>query len=194
MTRKQFDKNVLKIFTPVLAPHGFESVRSRRCTFYRQVGDVFHIIIPDRGTRGSWYDIRVFPASPLIDPIFHQQFPDDLGIPTDSWSLLSEHGVGLSQAQFGCRDEERFANRFEKSVRPLLESIAIPYLNQFTSIATMIDAIKHPMFLGPALHEVGRVEEARPILLAQRDRLAAIDSNELVVTARLERIEELLRL
>lgn len=193
MTPKQFDKAVRELFGPVLQEHGFTNEGSRYCTFHRKASDeVYHFIIPDTGSHGAWYDINVFPASPALDPLFSERFPDDLGIPSDSWSRLSERGVGLDQGKFNCKSEENFLNRFEKTVRGLLVNTAIPYLDQIQQVADMIPIIKSPGFMGLALHYVGRVEEARPLLEQERDRLVASGSSERPVVARLNQIDELL--
>lgn len=193
MTPKQFDKAALKLFGSVLQEHGFSSEGSRYCTFHRKASDeVYHFIIPDPGSRGAWYDIKVFPASPALDPLFTEHFPDDLGIPSDSWSRLSERGVGLDQGRFNCKSEENFENRFEKTVRDLLVSTAIPFLDQFRQVADMLPVIKNAGFMGLALHHVGRTDEARPLLEQERDRLTATGSTERVVTANIERINGLL--
>ncbi len=192
MTPTQFDKSVRLFFEPVLHKHAFSLDGSRHCTFQRKASDeVYHFIVPDLGRRGAWYDVKVFPASPQLDPLFAERFPDDIGIPTDSWSYLSERGVGLNQEQFNCKSAENFANRFEKTVRQLL-SAAVDYLNQFQTVESMIPVIKSPLSLGIALHHVGRIEEARPVLKQQQERLSATGSSDRVVTAWLERISELL--
>ncbi len=194
MTPKQFDKAVLKLFGPLLQEHGFTSEGSRYCTFHRKASDeVYHFISPNPMRGGTRYRVMVFPASPVLDPLFAEQFPDDLGIPSDSYSYLSERGVGLDQVQFNCKSEENFVNRFDKTVRNLLTEKAIRYLDQFRSVEDMIPVIKHRFFLGTALHYVGRVAEARPLLEQERERLTAGGSSERVVTASIERINELLQ-
>src|SRR5437762_1890254 len=103
MTERQFDSLAVEMFTSVLVPRGFTNEGSKGCTFYRVIeDDVYHVIIPDMGSRGVWYDIRVFPHSPRIYPLFALRFPDNLGIPTDSFSCLSEREVGLTQQTFPC--------------------------------------------------------------------------------------------
>ena len=136
MTPKQFDKAALKLFEPVLREHGFTTERSGLCTFHRKVNnEIYHLIMPSLGSRGAWYRVLVFPASPAIDPTFFEHFPDNLGAPSDSWSYLSEQGIGLGTEQFNCNSEENLVRRFENTVRDLLTDIAIPYLNQFKQVA-----------------------------------------------------------
>lgn len=193
MTPKQFDEVARQLFADVLSAYGFSCEESRFCTFYRQHSDeVFHFVLPDLGTRGTWFDVKVFPASPLLDPLFKEQFPDDVGIPTDSFSYLSERGVGLDQEKFNCKTEENLRRRFESSVRPALEKLAIPYLDQFRSIDDIVSVLRSPMFRGIGLHCVGKMEEAIPLLQQQRERLSLSDSDDPAISARLRFIEELL--
>ncbi|MDB4766172.1 hypothetical protein OAG71_00645 [bacterium] len=142
LTKRQFDKLARELFSRVLEPHGFSCEESKRCTFVRPVGDdVFHIILPDPGTRCAWYDINVFPTSPRFYIDFAEKFPDDLGFTLDSWSKLSETaGIGMDQQQFNCKYESNMRNRFEKTVVKLLENVAIPFLD---TIQTYEDILPH---------------------------------------------------
>lgn len=151
-----------------------------------------HIILPDLGRSGGWYDVKVFPASPLLDPQFEECFPDDLALPTDSWSYLSERGLGPSQETFNCKHEDNMRRRFQKTVGPLLITKAIPYLDRIRTIEDMLPLIRHPLPLGCALHHVGRIEEARPILREQRDRLSRLDQQDSRIAAWLRKLDELL--
>jgi hypothetical protein len=195
MTPKQFDKSVRNVFGSVLQEHGFSLDESQYCTFHRKTSeDVYHFVVPDLGSRGTWYDIRVFHASPIVDPLFFEQFPDEIGIPSDSYSYLSERGIGLDQERFNCKSEESFLDRFERTVCKLLTVTAVKYLDQFQAIEDMLPIIKSPMFLGIALHQIGRIAEALPLLEQQYERLSATGSSERTVTARLEHIGKLLHL
>ena len=142
LTKRQFDKLARELFSSVLNPHGFFCEESKRCTFVRPVNDdVFHIILPDPGTRCAWYDINVFPTSPKFYDDFAAKFPDDLGFTLDSWSKLSETaGIGMDQQQFNCKYESSMRNRFEKTVIGLLENVAIPFLD---TIQTYEDILPH---------------------------------------------------
>ncbi|EDL60367.1 hypothetical protein [Gimesia maris] len=193
MTPKQFDKVARQLFAGVLSAYGFTCEGSRYCTFYRKYSDeLFHFVLPDLGTHGTWFDVKVFPASPLLDPLFQEDFPDDVGIPTDSYSYLSERGIGLDQEKFNCKTEENMRHRFEASVRPALEDRAIPYLDQFCSIDDIVPVLSNPIFRGIGLHLVGKMEEAIPLLQQQRERLSLLDSDTPAISARLRFIEELL--
>ena len=142
MTKRQFDKLARELFAGVLNPHGFTCDDSNRCTFVRCVNnDVFHIILPDPGTRCAWYDINVFPTSPRFHDDFDDVFPDELEFTLDSWSKLSETaGIGLDQQQFNCKYESNMRNRFNKTVVGLLEQVAIPFLD---TIKTYEDILPH---------------------------------------------------
>ena len=193
MTPKHFDKVARQLFANVLSDYGFSCEKSRFCTFYRQHSDeVFHFVLPDLGTRGTWFDVKVFPASPLLSPLFKENFPDDVGIPTDSFSYLSARGVGLDQEKFNCKTEENLRRRFELSVRSALEERAIPYLDHFRSLDDIIPVLRTPVFRGVGLHCVGKMDEAIPLLQAERERLSLLDSDAPVISAWLSFIDELL--
>lgn len=193
MNRTQFFAIARTLFGGVLSPAGFTMNRSHKSTFYRRVSnDVYHFVLPDPLSRVAWYDVKVFPSSPVIDPLFDTRFPDALGIPTDHWSYLGSRGVGADQELFNCKYEDNMRRRFEKTVGPLLIDRAIPYLNQFQTIEEMIPWLKHPLSLGMALHHVGRVDEARPILQQERTRLMSIRDDSHELTAIIHRIDRLL--
>ena len=118
MKTKEFNRKVNELFKPILENYGFTSDGSKDCTFYRQINDdIFHFILPDLGTKGFSYDIKVFPTSSLIDPIFLESFPDKIGIPSDSYSYLSARGVGMSQELFSCNSDHAFTNTFKNKVQ-----------------------------------------------------------------------------
>jgi hypothetical protein len=193
MKQREFDALANECFRSVLVPYGFTNEGSMRCTFYRKgPNGVYHFIIPSVGTGGTWYCIRVFPDSPHIDPLFERRFPDGGGIPTDSFSCLSEKEVGLTQRQFNCKNEENFRKGFSNKVSPLLLKVAIPYLDRFQTVADIIPAIRHPSFLGFALHHVGRTSEAVAVLSKERERLRRLDTTNTEVASMLEHVESLL--
>jgi len=142
LTKRQFDKLARELFGSVLSPHGFTCDESKRSTFTRQVSDdVYHVILPDVGTRCAWYDINVFPTSPKFHDDFDHRFPDDLGFTLDVWSKLSETaGIGMDQQQFNCKYEVNMRERFNKTVVGLLTDVAIPFLD---TIQTYDDIIPH---------------------------------------------------
>jgi len=119
MTPKAFGKLARALFAPVLEPQGFTCDKSDGCSFYRSVGNgIWHVIVPDLGSRGVWYDVKVFPTSEEIEVMFREKFPDELGIPTDSYCYLSERGIGIDQTQFNCKSEENCRARFQNTVNP----------------------------------------------------------------------------
>jgi hypothetical protein len=193
MNRKQFYNIAAGLFGDVLGPTGFSKDRSRYCTFYRQASaEVYHFIAPAPWTGVPWYDVKVFPSSPVIDPLFDTRFPDALGIPTDTWCYLSSRGVGPDQETFNCKYEENLRRRFVKTVRPLLIDVAVPYLDRIRSVEEMIPWIRRPLALGMALHHVGRIEEARPILQQERARLLLIPDDSGELTAVIHRLNQIL--
>ncbi len=192
MRAKVFNSLAKELFGEVLIPLGFTTQGSKRCTFYRKVGnEVFHFITPDMGLRGAWYDVLVFPHSPAIYPLFNQRFPNGMGVPTDSFSYLTENGIS-SQAMFNCKNEENMRRRFMNTVGPALLKVAIPYLDRFQSVSDIIPVIRHPSFLGFALNYVGRFEEAVVALKGERHRLMELGSSNKDVAVLLEEVERLL--
>jgi len=195
-TMKESEFNLLanELFGSVLLPLGFTNQGTQHCTFYRKVGEeVYHFIMPSMGSRRVWYQVHVFPHSPAIYPLFEHRFPDNLGIPTDRCSLLSEYdGVNVTQQQFHCKYEEGFRRGFTRTVQPLLLNAAVPYLDQFQTVADIIPVIRHPSFLGFALHHVGRSDEAIAALQRERERLKRLDTDNVDVATLLEHVDQLL--
>ena len=146
LTHKQFDKLARELFGSVLSSHGFTCEASGHCTFTRQVSDdIFHVIMPDPGTRCAWYDIHVFPTSPRLHDDFAERFPDSLGNTLDSWGMLSETaGIGMDQQQFNCKYESNMRDRFEKTVVGLLKNTAIPFLDAIQSYGDMLPHLRGP--------------------------------------------------
>lgn len=193
MKPRQFYDIARELFDGVLPRAGFSRQHSRFCTYCRRVGgDVYHLVMPDLGTRGVWYDVKVFPASPHLQPLFESHFPDALEVTTDRWSYLSEEGVGMTQGRFNCKYEDNFRRRFEKTVKPLLINVALPYLDKIQTIKDTIPLLKNAGFLGSALHYVGRRGESKPLLEKERERLLQLDTREEIVAAWLDRVNELL--
>jgi len=176
MKSSQFDRLARKLFGDVLSDFGFSCEKSKHCMFHRKTAEeVFHFVLPDRGTKGSWFDVKVFATSPRIDPRFPICFPDELGIPSDRYSFLNKwSGVGPQQQAFKCETPEEMQDTFEFEVKPLLLASAVPFLDKVASIVDLVPFIKRPFFLGLALKETGSSAKAKPILQAERDRLEAI--------------------
>ncbi len=195
MKQGEFDSLAVELFSQHLNPFGFSVNVSKHCVFSRKANEyIYHFICPSMGRNGKWYDVRVFPHSPHIDPMFFSRFPDRLGIPTDRWSCLSDHdGVGLTQQQFDCTTAANLRNSISSEVGALLCNVAIPYLDRFQTVEDIIPVIRHPLFMGFALYHVGRVEEAVHRLKSERERLQGLDKSDRNVASLLEHIERLLR-
>ena len=192
----KFDKIAREAFADALQDAGFTVRDSKLCTFHRQAStDIWHFVMPDPSRSGSWYDIKVFATSPRIEPLFEELFPDAFGIPSDVASYLHPvKGVGMRQYQYHCRTPEGFSRNFEQLVRPALKAAALPYLDGIDSLQALVPYIRHKLYLGIALHEIGQKEAALPILLAEKARLEAIggvDRADRKVVAFLARLKAL---
>lgn len=148
MSSKKFDALVSRYFGEVLAEHGFTTKGSKHSTFWRELdGDVFHFILADPMRSFQVYDIKVFFSSPHIDPQFAANFPDSLGIPTDTWcELKAGSGVTHGGSRFPCKDEATFVKGFEHAVKRALLEIAVPYLDQVKTVDQMLALARHPAF------------------------------------------------
>jgi hypothetical protein len=194
MTPRQFDEQARAALSTVLKSHGFEVSASRQCTFYRRTPeDLWHFVMPDPGTRGSWYDIKVFASSPAIEPLFHERFPDDLGIPADVYCYLHPRdGVGMRQKQYPCRTPEGFRREFDSVVASALTDKALPYLDGIPSLPALVPHIRHKLYLGFALHATGQREAAAEVLKQERARLLTADTSDRKVAVSLSRIAAIL--
>ena len=140
---------------------------------------------------GDRYDVALWPTSPKIDPLFDATFPEKVAIPTGSYCYLS-HSDRMTRETFNCRYEDNFRRRFERTVGPLLLNTGIAYLDQFQTVEDIMPVIRHPYFLGFALDYVGRHEEARSVLLQEKERLSQCDQANIEVALSLQRIDEIL--
>jgi hypothetical protein len=141
MISEQFFELTRSLFGSVLTHCGFTCEKSAHSVFTRSSGVVVHVIGPDLGRGQGWYDVKVFPTSPLIDPLFHDRFPDGLSFPTGDFHLLSEEGVGSRQQQFSAKHEEVVKDGFHRRVKPLLENYAVPYFDRLQSVSDLIPLI-----------------------------------------------------
>lgn len=194
MKEKQFDLLAREHFGLILKPKGFGVERSKYCAFYRQASnDIYHVIMPDISSDGTWFDIRVFATSPLIEPQFEELFPDGVGIPSDSFSLLHpKFGVGARQQKFRCKTEDGFVRNFNSEVVPALESKALPYLDGINNLKDLIPHIRRDFYLGAALWVIGEQEQARELLLAEKTRLSRIADESGRVSSLLSYIDNVL--
>jgi len=190
MNSIDFEKIARELFGAVLEPYGFTTEGSRHCTFHRKVNnEIFNVIIPDLGSNGVWYDIKVAPLSPALDPLFEERYPDNVGIYTDAY--LSRYcGVGQEQQKFNCKYAENFRRIFENEVRDLIAVHAINYLENINTVSDLLHLIKHDLVRGFALHYLGRHQEARPILEAQKKRFS--NSNDPNVKKMIKYLDKLL--
>jgi hypothetical protein len=189
MTNRTFERIALELFGEVLCPAGFVHERSQHCTFYRKIqDDLYHVVLPDPGTRGVWYDVKVFPTSPVLEPLFEERFPDNLSVPSDSSCYLSATGVGPDQETYHCRTEEGFRRNFSLHCKPALTSYGVPYLDAVIRFEDLVPLVGIPVFRGLALSHVGKYKEARKILLKERSRFLTVKKDKLVA-AFLERID-----
>lgn len=193
MKENEFNRVAKELFGAQLGPHAFSSERSRSCIFYREVSSgFFHIVAPDLGLRGAWYDVKVFAFASILDPLFEVKFPDDLGIPTDVFSFLSGRGIGPDQAKFNCKSEENFRRRFDQTVAPLLKSVAIPYLDRIRTLKDLLPQIRSPLYRAIAIHQIEGRDASLPLLAQQRQRLATLKVFDENVAATLDLIDKLM--
>lgn len=194
MQAKQFNVLMRELLSPILTPYGFSADNSRRCTYWRRCSDeVFHIILPDRLNRLPRFDVKVFMTSPVIDPSFEATFPDDLGIPTDLYSYLSESaGVGPDQQKFFCKYPDHVRREVNGRLGALLVDTAVPYLSGYASVESMIEAIRAPLMKAFALSHVGRQSEAAGILESKLDWLRRLDASDKKVASIRRRVQDIL--
>jgi hypothetical protein len=136
MNNTDFDRAIEVELGSHLRDLGFSSEGSQYCTFHRKFSEeIYHFVIPDISTDGTWFDVRVFGHSPRIDPLFYERFPDSLGIPSGSVSFLHDlTGVGPDQKRYRCRTKDGLIRNVRTEVLPAIHTHAIPYLNKITSL------------------------------------------------------------
>lgn len=192
MTPKQFSTIAKGLFGPTLKPFGFSTERSSHAVFYRSAGNgVWHIVSADLGTRGAWYDVKVFATHESLEPVFDSRFPDGLGIPMDASCYLSTRGISVAQEQFNCKSEENLRSRYEKSVKPLLLEKAVPYLDQFSTLENLLPYIRNPFYEAVAVCKSRGFQEAKALLLRQKELLEIAPKDD-AVTAATQLIDSLL--
>jgi hypothetical protein len=118
-----------------------------------------------------------------LEPEFEKRFPDEIGIPMDANCYLSMRGVTVAQEQFNCKSEENFRSRYEKSVKSLLIEKAIPYLNQFVSLESMLPFIRNPFYEAIAICKTRGIDHAKGLLLEQKERLQSAPADDVVRAA-----------
>ncbi|MFN0214193.1 MAG: hypothetical protein ACKVT2_08050 [Saprospiraceae bacterium] len=194
MKKTVFEKTIRQLFDSALELHEFSCNKSKHCTFYRIISDeVIHIIIPDQGRNLEYYDIKVFPASPVFDPLFEKKFPDNLTVPTDIYSYMHPiSGIGFDQYYFNSENEFKMRKEFENQIRSLLINIAIPYLNQFGSLDDIIPFVKNKLMKGIGLVHLGQKEQGFEILNNELNRLQSLNSSDITVVSYIEYIKKII--
>ncbi len=194
MKEKRFNQLAREYFGSILEQNGFSVERSKFSTFYRQASDdIYHVIMPDLSRDGTWFDIRVFVTSPLIEPQFNKGFPDTVAIPSDSFSSLHPRfGVGARMHKYRCKTEEGFTRNFNKDVVVALKEKALPYLDSITCLHDLIPYLKRNFYLGAALWHDGQQEKARELLIAEKSILSNIDDDTGRVSSLLNYIDNVL--
>ena len=147
MGPKKFTHMSRKHFGNFLKLHSFSTIRDSSPLYYRiNDNDIYHIISPRLGSRGVWFDIMVYSHSPLLEDTFLQDFPESLGVPSDSFSYLHpETGVGPDQKCYRCRTEEGFVRNFNQEAKPALQEFGLPYLDKIQTIDDVVATIPQGM-------------------------------------------------
>jgi hypothetical protein len=194
MNGNSFDRVAREYFGEVLLPMGFSCAGSKFSNFHRQISDdIIHVVVPDLMRGGTRYDVKVFATSPKIEPDFGERFPDDIGIPSGALSFLHPvTGVGPHQKIFHCKTEDGFIRGFLSEVAPALSSKALPYLENISTLESLIPTIRHDFYLGAAMWHVGNRDSAQAILNRELARLAAIPDGTGRTTALIDYIHALL--
>jgi hypothetical protein len=177
-----------------LTANGFKCDGSKTSTYYRWVtDDIVHVVRPFLSKNGTWYDIRVFATSPMIDFLFESRFPDSIGIPSDSFSYLHPStGVGCDQKQYHCKSAESFVRSFEQTVAPALRQHAVPFLDRIATIGELVSTVRNPLFRAIGIWQKGDKELARPLLTAELKRLSEISDSTGQVAIGIRYLENLL--
>ena len=192
MRSKQFDKQAKGLFGEVISEFGFSPEGSKRATFWRKIpDDIYHIIMPSLNKGGIDFSVFVFPTSPIVQPRFEDKFPDDLGVVTHSF-LNEKTGIGPNATNFWCKYPDILDRQFEKRVRRLLIDKAIPYLDRFFSLASMVSDIRNPFALALALDHLGNRTGARKALEPELKRLALMDKSNPDLAAIIDLAEKLI--
>ncbi len=185
MKQAEFISAARKHFGEFLSPLGFSYEKSRHSTFHRRASDdVFHFIIPSLSRDGTWFDVKVFAQSPLIQPQFSDLFPDDLGIPSQLASNLHpDRGVGVHHKAYRCNKIDGFIRNFDNEVVPALKIHALPYLDKLKTLQDLLPIINDDFYMGVCLWRLGRQSEARDLLVPEALRLAGLsDQTDYVKT------------
>ena len=194
MKEMEFNSLAKIHFGEVLELYGFSCEKSKHCTFYKAVNDVFHIVMPDLSHDGTKFNIRVFVTSPLLEPNFERKFPDYLGIPADVCSSLHPScGVSFRSHSYRCKLKEGFIRNFNNDIKSALTEKGIPYLNEINSIKSLLPLIKNKFHTAVATHISGDTSTALPLIEAEIARLVSLHSNAEDVMASMDFLNELIK-
>ncbi|WP_158971508.1 hypothetical protein [Paraglaciecola sp. L3A3] len=175
MLEKHFNELAKEYLGEVLAPYGFCCEDSQHSTFYRNTGNIYHIIMPNLNTAGTSFTIDVFATSSLIDPNFMQRFPDEIGNPSHLSSRLhSTIGVCRLAEHFQSETVEEFIQTISHKVKSCLIDKALPYLDSITSLDNMLPHITNTFFMGITLAAIGQQSQAKPILEKQHQLFSSM--------------------
>lgn len=192
MKKAQFSKIVKEVLLKTLGPQGFSCEGSKHCTFWRKSGsDIYHVIRPDRGLRGTWFDVNVFPESPIISICFPSERPDEFSAATNGSYLSSDLGVGCSQETFYCRTEEGLRRSLGR-VEALLLSHGLPFLDPLDSMESLLPIINNPISEILLHCHLQRYDNAMRIYNKHRDRILIGEKDDPFRVALLDRLEEVL--
>jgi len=180
MKSREFYKLLNQLLTPLLTPYGFTKGDSKKAIFHRNVGDeVYHIICPWLvGRGGQWFDIKVLATSPLIDIHFFDNFPDNLGMPTDRPTGLKPNGMThLASGVFRGNKSEGLVRNFNTQAKPAIVKHAIPYLDKIDTLKKLRKSMRPPdvqiggLSYALAHWHTGKKRKGKKLLLEHRDYL-----------------------
>lgn len=180
MKSREFYKLFNQLLPPLLIPHGFTKGDSKKARFHRLVGDqVYHVICPWlTGRGGQWFDIKVLAISPLIDIRLFDNFPDNLGMPTDRLTGLEPNGMTLMASHvFRGNKSEGLIRNFNAQAKPAIVQHAIPYLDKIDTLKKLRKSMRQPDVRGGGLSyalahwHTGKRRKGKKLLLDHRDYL-----------------------
>lgn len=140
MGPKQFSSLSKKYFGEILEPLGFETYELVNPLYHRTNDNkISQVIIPQLGSRGVWFDILIFVASPEIHQDFFKEFPNYVHDTSGGNCYLHpDTGVGFDQMMYRCRTKEGFIRNFLNQAKPALEQHALPYFDRIKSLNELV--------------------------------------------------------
>lgn len=183
MKSREFYKLFNQLLPPLLIPYGFTKGDSKKARFHRKVGDeVYHIICPWLvGRGGQWFDIKVLATSPLIDIRFFDNFPDNLGMPTDRLTGLMPNGMThMASHAFRGNKSDGLIRNFNTQAKPAIVQHAIPFLDKIDTLKKLRKSMRPPdvrvggLSYALAHWHTGKRRKGKKLLLDHRDYLLQI--------------------